>query len=109
MLLFQYHRLHLPWHLLTPSPCFVSTPRLFTEAPETKALFGYVDGVALTKLRAQGSRFVHTMKNLIGILDMDGVLQESLAHLRAQHGVRHLKPEYYTVGESRVDYKSNMF
>ena len=75
--------------------------RLFAQVPETKALFGYngVDGVT-TRLRAQGTRMWFAIKNLIGVLDMEGVLQEYLSHLRAQHAVRDLKPEYYKVGQN---------
>ena len=77
----------------------VSFPlRLFDLAPEAAALFGYDGGVVTTRLRAQGSRFAIAIKSLVGFLDMDGVLQESLAHLRAQHAGRDLKPEYFKVG-----------
>ena len=82
--------------------------RLFAQVPETKALFGYngVDGVT-TRLRAQGSRIFSAAKNLIAVLDNEGVLQEYLSHLRAQHADRDLKPEYYKVGQGRTDHKSN--
>ena len=82
--------------------------RLFAQVPETKALFGYngADGVT-TRLRAQGTRMWYAVKNIIGILDNEGVLQEYLSHLRAQHAGRDLKPEYYKVGQDRIDHKSN--
>ena len=81
--------------------------RLFAQVPETKALFGYngVDGV--TRLRAQGTRIAYAAKTLVGLLDTEGVLQEYLSHLRAQHAGRDLKPEYYKVGQDRIDHKSN--
>ena len=82
---------------------------MFLKAPETKALFGYtdVDGIATLRLRAQGSRIWDGVKQLVGLLDTEGVLQESLKHWRDQHAVRHLKPEYYKVGNDWIDHKSN--
>ena len=57
---------------------------MFVKAPETKALFGYsdVEGVATLRMRAQGSRIWNGLKHLVGILDMEGVLQECLKHWR---------------------------
>ena len=82
--------------------------RLFAKAPETKALFGYSDVDGVTKrLQAQGTRIWSAVKHLVGVLDTEGVLQEYLSHLRAQHAVRDLKPEYYKVGQDRIDHKSN--
>ena len=78
---------------------------MFAAAPESEALFGSVDGVITTKLRAQGSRISTMVNSLIGVLDMDGVVQELLAHLRAQHAAVNLKPEYY---KARQDWSSRL-
>ena len=47
---------------------------------------------------AHAWRVFNALENLVGVIDVDGVLQESLAHLRAQHVDRGTKPAYFKVG-----------
>ena len=57
----------------------------------------FVDDMLSTKFAAHAYRVFTRLKSLLGILDVDGVLLEDLAHLKAQHVGRGAKPAYFKV------------
>ena len=63
-----------------------------------------VDDMQSVKFAAHAYRVFARLKSLLGILDVDGVLREDLAHLKAQHVGRGAKPAYFKVRCLKADH-----
>lgn len=73
--------------------------RLFHDHPETRSLFGRVNGdnIYSAEFKAHAERVLGGLDMTIGLLDDTAAVAAQLAHLKEQHKTRNIKTDYYKV------------
>lgn len=79
---------------------------LFHDHPETRALFGRVNGdnIYSAEFKAHAERVLGGLDMTIGLLDDPTAVAAQLAHLKEQHKTRNIKTDYYKfLGQELLD------